>query len=118
MRRIIARGLDSRSPAEFRQRAGTLATANEIVQLSDALEHFQRRLRPWCRSRGERYAALRRHPMQSVMNASEVTTVGERIARFMESEIASREFRIDLIPHNNPRSDAAIRPFSGITCDV
>jgi hypothetical protein len=31
----------------------------------------------------------------------------------MESEIASREFRIDLFPRNNPRSDGAIATFVG-----
>src|SRR5258708_5074576 len=95
IRRIIAAGLDSRSPAEFRKRAATLASANEVVQLSNALQHFQRRLRPWWRSEGERYAAARRKPIQSLMNAPGVATVADRIARFMESEMASREFRVD-----------------------
>jgi hypothetical protein len=112
VRRIIAAGLDSRSPAEFRKRAATLAPANEIVQLSNALEHFQRRLRPWWKSHGKRYAA-RRKPIQSLLNAPEVAAVADRIARFMESEMTSREFRVDLIPRNNPRSDAASATFVG-----
>jgi hypothetical protein len=112
-RRIIAAGLDSRSPAEFRKRAATLAPANEILQLSNALEHFQQRLRPWWRSTGERYAAARRKPIQSLMNAPGVATVSDRIARFMESETGGREFRVDLIPRNNPRSDAATATFVG-----
>src|SRR5258708_11902790 len=111
--RIIAAGLDSRSPAEFRKRAATLASENEIVQLSNALEHFQRRLRPWWKSSGERYAAARRKPIQSLMNAPSVAAMGDRIARFMESEMASREFRVDLIARNNPRSDAAIATVVG-----
>jgi hypothetical protein len=113
VRRIIAAGLDSRSPAEFRKREATLASAKEIVQLSNALQHFQRRLRPWWKSRGERYAAPRRKPIQSLMNAPQVAAVADRIARFMESEIAGREFRVDLIPRNNPRSDAASATFVG-----
>jgi hypothetical protein len=113
VRRIIAAGLDSRSRAEFRKRAAALASANEIAQLSNALEHFQRRLRPWWKSRGQPYVAARRQPIQSLMNAPDVAAVADRIARFMESETASREFRIDLIPRNNPRSDAAIATFVG-----
>ncbi len=111
--RIIAAGLDSRSPAEFRKRAATLASANEIEQLSNALQHFQRRLRPWWKSRGERYATARRKPIQSLLNAPGVAVVAERIARFMESGTTGREFRVDLIARNNPQSDAAIATFVG-----
>src|SRR5258708_4633838 len=111
-RRIIAAGLDSHSPAEFRKRAATLAPANEIVQLSNALEHFQQRLRPWWKSSGKRYAA-RRKPIQSLLNAPGVAVVAERIARFMESGTTGGEFRVDLIARNNPQSDAAIATFVG-----
>ena len=113
VRRILAAGLDSRSPAEFRKRASTLASSKEIGQLSAALAHFQRRLRPWWKAKGQRYGVARQQPLQMVMNAPGVAATSDRIARFMESEIASREFKSDLIPRNAPRSDAATATFIG-----
>jgi hypothetical protein len=105
--RIIAAGLDSRSPAEFRKHAATLASANEIAQISAALAYFQQRLRPWWRSKGQPYAAAHQRSVQTAMDAPGVSVTADRIARFMESEITNREYRIDLIPRSDPKSDGA-----------
>jgi hypothetical protein len=108
VRRILTAGLDSRSPADFRKRAATLASPTEIAAIAAALQHFERRLRPWWKSQGARYAAALRRPLQAVLDAPGVSAEADRIARFMESEITRREFHIDLIPRNEPKSDAAI----------
>ncbi len=108
VRRILGAGLDSRSPADFRKRAATLASREEITTIAAALQHFQGRLRPWWKSKGERYAAARQARVQSVMNAPGVSAEADRIARFMESEITDRQFHIDLIPRSDPKSDGAI----------
>ncbi|SPE42549.1 hypothetical protein SBA3_60024 [Candidatus Sulfopaludibacter sp. SbA3] len=113
VRRIIAAGLDSHSPAEFRKHAATFASPNEIAQLSAALAHFERRLRPWWHSKGAPYAAARQRPIETLMNAPGVSVLGDRIARFMESEITSRKFRIHLIPRSDPKSDGAIATVVG-----
>jgi hypothetical protein len=111
VQRIIAAGSESRSVADFRERAMRLASPEEVRQLSAALEHFQRRLRPWWTAQGQRYAAARGRELESRIKSANVTALRDRIARFMESEISSRDFRVHLIPRGDPQSDVGAATF-------
>jgi hypothetical protein len=111
VQRILAAGLESRSPADFRKRAAGLAASEEIGQLSAVLEHFQRRLRPWWTSEGRRYGESRRNSLAARLKSPEITALVQRIARFMNSEIVSRDFHVHLIPRGDPKSDAAKASF-------
>jgi hypothetical protein len=104
---IVAAGLDAHSPADFRRRAAALAPAGEIAQLASALDHFERRLRPWWRSKGQPYAATRRRILQTVVDAPEVSAIAGKVMRFVESEITMRRFYVHLIPRDDTSSDAA-----------
>lgn len=113
VRRIIAAGLESRSPASFRKRATRLASRDETGQIAAALGHFQRRLRPWWRSQGRRYAATRASQLESRIKSPNVTTLANHIARFMESEIAGHDFRVHLIPRGDSQSDVGTATYVG-----
>jgi hypothetical protein len=105
---IIAAAFDSRSADEFRKRARELAMPAEIDRLSRALEHFQRRLRPWWKSQGEHYGNAHLRAFQARLNAPSVTASAERIRRFTESPVTGGKFHVHLIPRADPQTDACI----------
>jgi hypothetical protein len=111
--RLMAAGLDSRSPADFRRRAAGLAEAGEVAQLGDTLAHFQRRFHPWWKSNGEAYAMARRRELQRAMQAPGLARLAEQIARFMEAEVTNGVYQLDLLPRNDRKSDAEIATVVG-----
>ena len=109
--RLVAAGLDSRSPAEFRRKASGIARPDEVAKLTALLRHFEHRMRPWFGANGARYLAARGKAIEAGMRDPRFAALAAKISRFMESELATRDFYVHLIARGDHESDSATATF-------
>ena len=100
-RAIIAAALDSRSAAEFRSRARTLASPVELAHLAATLEHFDRRLHPWWKTKAEPMTPAPMRSLQARLNQPDIRLLAARLSRFTESAISSGDFHVHLVPRTD-----------------
>ena len=96
--RLVAAALGSKSPAEFRRRAGGIATPAQVERLAAILAYFQQRLHPWWMSTGKPMLKNRFAGMKRRFRAEGVPELAAKVGALLETQPNSRDYYLHLVP--------------------
>ena len=114
--RILSTAMASKSGADFARRAD-FVKVEDARRLGAVLDHFERRLHPWWKASGERYARKRIREIESQARKLGAVKLASEAAAFLETRFAEREVFVHAIPSPNPKSkNATAIPLANHLC--
>jgi hypothetical protein len=101
---VIAAAIESASVDDLRRRAGGVLNTQSAAGVKGAVDHFDRRIRPWFRTTGRRLVEHRVGQVKDAAQRRRFANATAQMATFLETELSDPNVYLDVIVGPEPQS--------------
>jgi hypothetical protein len=101
---VLVAAVESRSSGDLVRRSKGSLSAENAARLKTAIDHFERRIRPWLKSAGEKAFEGRTQQVEQIARRNRMLETAAQVAAFLEAELPGPNVYVHIIVAPDPTS--------------